>query len=141
MISRKLELQKQKIADCKSRKLELQKLKMADNVSNSTVFWKELSKLNPTNKVSSNQIDDASGSIEISKLFHAKYRLLYSSVPTDTKELDDLHIILNNGITPNDHVMITPAKIRQCVSRLKSGNPVKLEYGFDIDTCVFRIDT
>ena len=52
-------------------------------VSNGTVFWKELSKLNPTNKVSSNQIDDASGSIEISKLFHDKYRLLYSSVPTD----------------------------------------------------------
>ena len=62
-----------------------------------------------------------SGSIEISKLFHDKYRLLYSSVPTDTKELDDLHNDLNNGITPNDHVMITPAIIRQCVSRLKSG--------------------
>ena len=53
-----------------------------------------------------------SGSIEISKLFHDKYRLLYSSVPTDTKELDDLHNDLNNGITPNDHVMITPAIIR-----------------------------
>ena len=72
------------------------------------MFWKELSKLNPTNKVSSNQIDDASGSIEISKLFHYKYRLLYSSVPTDTEELDDLHNDINNGITPNDHVMITP---------------------------------
>ena len=106
---------------CKSRKLELQKQKIADNVSNGTVFWKELSKLNPTNKVSSNQIDDASGSIEISKLFHDKYRLLYSSVPTDTEELDDLHNDINNGITPNDHVMITPAIIRQCVSRLKSG--------------------
>ena len=106
---------------CKSRKLELHKQKIADNVSNGTVFWKELSKLNPTNKVSSNQIDDASGSIEISKLFHDKYRLLYSSVPTDTEELDDLHNDINNGITPNDHVMITPAIIRQCVSRLKSG--------------------
>ena len=61
---------------CKSRKLELQKQKIADNVLNGTVFWKELSKLNPTNKVSSNQIDDASGSIEISKLFHDKYCLL-----------------------------------------------------------------
>ena len=106
---------------CKSRKLELHKQKIADNVSNGTVFWKELSKLNPTNKVSSNQIDDASGSIEISKLFHDKYRLLYSSVPTDTKELDDLHNVLNNGITPNDRVMITPDIIRQCVIRLKSG--------------------
>ena len=70
-----------------------------------------------SNKVSSNQIDDASGSIEFSKLFHDKYRLLYSSVPTDTKELDhldDLHNDINNGITPNDHVMITPAIIRQC---------------------------
>ena len=118
---------------CKSRKLELQKQKIADNVSNGTVFWKELSKLNPTNKgyiyraaciinlIRTNQIDDASGSIEISKLFHDKYRLLYSSVPTDTEELDDLHNDINNGITPNDHVMITPAIIRQCVSRLKSG--------------------
>ena len=70
-----------------------------------------------SNKVSSNQIDDASGSIEFSKLFHDKYRLLYSSVPTDTKELDhldDLHNDINNGITPNDHVMMTPAIIRQC---------------------------
>ena len=75
---------------CKSRKLELPKQKIADNVSNGTVFWKELSELNPTNKVSSNQIDDAGGSIEISKLFYDKYWLLYSSVPTDTKELDDL---------------------------------------------------
>ena len=106
---------------CKSRKLKFQKQKIADKVSNGTVFWKELSKLNSTNKVSSNQIDDASGSIEILKLFHDKYRLLYSSVPTDTKELDDLHNDLNIGITPNDHVMITPATIRQCVSRLKSG--------------------
>ena len=47
--------------------------------------------------------------------------MLYSSVPTDTEELDDLHNDINNGITPNDHVMITPAIIRQCVSRLKSG--------------------
>ena len=62
----------------------------------------------------------AAGTIEISKLFHGKYWLLYSSVPTDTKELDDLHNDLNNGITPNDDVMITPAIIRQCVSRLKS---------------------
>ena len=28
---------------------------------------------------------------------------------------------INNGITPNDHVLIIPAIIRQCVSRLKSG--------------------
>ena len=47
--------------------------------------------------------------------------MLYSSVPTDTKELDDLHSDINNGITLNDHVMITSAIIRQCVSRLKSG--------------------
>ena len=42
-------------------------------------------------------------------------------MPTDAKELDDLHNDIYNGITPNDHVMITPAIIRQCVSRLKSG--------------------
>ena len=47
--------------------------------------------------------------------------MLQSSVPTDTKELDDLHNDINNGFTPNDHVMITPAIIRVCVSRLKSG--------------------
>ena len=104
-----------------SRCCKLQKQKIADNVSNGIVFWKEISMLNPSNKVSSNQIDDASDSLEISKLFHDKYRLLYSSVLTDTKELDDLHNVLNNGITPNDHVMITPAIIRQCVIRLKSG--------------------
>ena len=75
--------------------------KIADNVSNGTVIWKELSNLNPNNKVSSNQIDDASGSIEISKLFQDKYRLLYSSVPTDTKELDDLQNDINNGIALN----------------------------------------
>ena len=98
----------------------LQIAKIADNVPNGIVFWKEISMLNPSNKVSSNQIDDASDSLEISKLFHDKYRLLYSSVLTDTKELDD-HNDINNGITPYDLVMITPAVIRQCVIRLKSG--------------------
>ena len=45
--------------------------------------------------------------------------MLYNSVPTDAHELDDLHnTISNDGILTNN-VSITPAIIRQCVTKLK----------------------
>ena len=62
-------------------------------------FGKELFNLNPTNKVSSNQIDGAGDSTEISKLFHDKCRLLYSIVLTDAMNLHDNYIY--DGVAPN----------------------------------------
>ena len=93
---------------CKRQKFEIQKQKTTENISNSTTFWKEIRKLNPTSKTISNNIDDANGSLEISNLFYEKYRCLYNSVPTSTNELNDLHYTISDGIMSTTDVFITP---------------------------------
>ena len=106
---------------CKRQKFEIQKQKITANISNSTIFWKEIRKLNPTSKTISNNIDDANGPLEISNLFYEKYRCLYNSVPTSTNELNDLHHTISNGIMSTTDVFITPTIIRQALRKLKPG--------------------
>ena len=56
------------------QKIEIQKQKITENISNSTTFWKEPRKPNPTSKTISNNIDDTNGPKEICNLFYEKYR-------------------------------------------------------------------
>ena len=58
------------------------------------IIWTELKKINPTSKVISSSIGSSNGSTEITKLFYNKYRLLYSSVPTDDNELCEIHDVI-----------------------------------------------
>ena len=98
-----------------------QKQKLAEIISNSTRFWNEINKLNPTSKTMSNSIDDANSSKEISNLFYEKYRRLYNSVPTNANELYDLHHTISNGIMSTSDVFITPTIISQSLRKLKPG--------------------
>ena len=68
---------------CKRQKFEIQKQKITENILNSTTFWKEIRKLNPTSKTISNNIDDTNGPLEISNLFYEKYQIIYYIVHID----------------------------------------------------------
>ena len=106
---------------CKRQKFEIQKQKITENISNSTTFWKEICKLDPTSKTISNNIDDANGPLEITNLFYENYRCLYNSVPTSTNELNDLHYTISNGIMSTTDVFITPTNYQTSVKEVKAG--------------------
>ena len=76
---------------CKRQKFEVQKQKITENISNSTTFWKEIRKLNPTSKTISKNIDDANGPLEISNLFYEKYRCLYNSASVFSQKVVTRH--------------------------------------------------
>ena len=83
---------------CKSNKLNIQKQRLAENIHNSTNFWREIKKINPANKLSTTIMDNANGDKEITSLLVNKYETLYSSVPTDDNEMNQLHLMINEGI-------------------------------------------
>ena len=62
---------------CKRNVLELQKLKIAETVTNSSQFWIELKKINPSHRISTLKIDNAVGKVEIAELLAEKYKYLY----------------------------------------------------------------
>ena len=47
--------------------------------------------------------------------FHNKYRLLYSSVPTDDNELCEIHDVINSRLATSTHITVTPDIIKQCI--------------------------
>ena len=67
---------------CKKNQLNIQKQKLAENMSSSTNFWKELKKISPANKVTTNVMDNAHGDKNVMELLLTKYKTLYNSVPT-----------------------------------------------------------
>ena len=83
---------------CKSNKLNIQKQRLVENIHNSTNFWREIKKINPANKLSTTIMDNANGDKEITSLIVNKYETLYSSVPTDDNEMNQLHLIINEGL-------------------------------------------
>ena len=79
--------------------LNIQKQKLAENMSSSTNFWKELKKISPANKVTTNVMDNAHGDKNVMELLLTKYKTLYNSVPTSDDELQQLNCIIDNGIS------------------------------------------
>ena len=71
---------------------------LSENIHNSTNFWREIKKINPANKLSTTIIDNANGDKEITSLLVNKCETLYSSVPTDDNEMNQLHLIINEGL-------------------------------------------
>ena len=65
---------------CKKNKLKIQKEKLAKNISHTKDFWKELKKINHTNKITTEVMDDVYGNENITTLFLEKYKTLYNSV-------------------------------------------------------------
>ena len=106
---------------CKRNKLVIQRETLARNINKSREWWTELKKINPTSKVISSSIGSANGYNKITKLFYNKYRSLYSSVPTDDKELRDIHDVINNRLSTSTHITVTLDIIKQCIHKLKPG--------------------
>ena len=78
-------------------------------------------KINPSSKLISNTIDQANGNHEITQLLYHKYRSIYSKVPTDDIEMAQIRDAIDKSLKRDRQVIITPAIIKQCILRLKSG--------------------
>ena len=103
---------------CKSNTLNIQKQRLAEN---STNFWREIKKINPANNLSTTIMDNANGDKEITSLLVNKCETLYSSVPTDDNEMNQLHLIINEGLVSQQlqGMVVTPSIIAQCIQQLK----------------------
>ena len=69
---------------CKKNQLNIQKQTLAENMSSSTNFWKELKKISPANKVTTNVMDNVHGDknvmeLLLTKLYITVYRLVMMS--------------------------------------------------------------
>ena len=110
------------IRSCKKQKQEIQKRKLIENISNSKDFWSEIIKINPSSKLISNTIDQANGNHEITQLFYHKYWSIYSKVTTDDIEMAHIRDAIDKSLKRDrQSVIITPAIIKQCILRFKSG--------------------
>ena len=60
---------------------------------------------------------------EITSLLINKYETLYSSVPTDDNEMNQLYLIINQGLMSQQlqSMVVTPAIIVQCIHQLRKG--------------------
>ena len=104
---------------CESNTLNIQKQWLAENIHNSTNFWREIKKINLANKLSTTIMDNANGDKEITSLLVNKYETLYSSVPTDDNEMNQLHLIINEGLVSQQlqGIVVTPSIIAQCIQQ------------------------
>ena len=123
---------------CKCNQLNIQKQRLAENIHNSTNFWREIKKINPANKLSTTIMDNANGDKEITSLLVNKYETLYSSVPTDDNEMNQLHLINNEGLVSQQlhGMVVTPSIIAQCLQQLKKGKGDG-NYGFTSDYLIY----
>ena len=85
------------------------------------IFEPRFKKVNPICETISNSIGGANGSVEISKLFFEKYRLLYNSVLTSVDELSSLRDAINRNINIFEKGTITSEIVKTCISKLNSG--------------------
>ncbi len=99
----------------------------------STDIWHELKKINPVNKCIPTTVDDASCPEDIAELFVTKYESLFNSVPTSQQELQEITLLVNNGLSNEcEGVNMTPEMISKAVSKLKRGKGDGGQ-GFDSD--------
>ena len=121
------------IRSCKKKKEKILKIKLVENISNSKDFWSERKKIYPSSKLISNTIDQANGNHEITQLFYHKYCSIYSKVPTDDIEMAQIRDAIDKSSKRDrQSVIITPAIIKQCILRLKSGKMMET-LGFKSD--------
>ena len=85
-------------------------------------FWTEVSKIRNKQSAVSSVIDGCNDTDSIAQLFARKYKELYSSVPSDTRELSDIiHSIGNdvyrNGVS-HDYIVTVP-EVSDAIARLK----------------------
>ena len=125
---------------CKSNTSNSQKQRLADHIHNSTNFWREIKKINPANKLSTTIMDNANGDKEITSLLVNKYETLYSSVPTDDNEMNQVHLIINEGLVSQQlqGMVVTPPIIAQCIQQFKKGKGDG-NYGFTSDHLIYGV--
>ena len=90
-------------------------------MSSSTNFWKELKRISPANKVTTNVMDNAHGDKNVMELLLTKYKTLYNSVPTSHDELQHLNCIIDNGISDfkEEGMFSTPDLIHKSILHFK----------------------
>ena len=106
---------------CKKSKQMIQKQKLAENISHHVDFWKELKKINPITKCTTEVMDQVNGNANITELLVKKYKTLYNSVKTSEKEYCELNTAIANGVTSwevSDY-QVKPYIIEHCIKRLK----------------------
>ena len=83
-------------------------------MSSSKSLWIELKRMNPSNKITTNTIDNANYPADIADIFINKYKSMYNSVPTDPHELSYLNKRINANINAADYsiIHITPCLIK-----------------------------
>jgi hypothetical protein len=84
-------------------------------------FWLEIKRIRNNKVGSSRIIDGLTDAAEIAELFAHKYRELYTSVPYDTKEMQDFIADLNNslaGRSMNADCFFHVNEIKDAVSKL-----------------------
>ena len=93
---------------------------MAENIHNRANFWREIKKINPANKLSTTIMDHANGDKEITSLLVNTYETLYSSIPTDDNEMNQLHLIINEGLVSQQlQGLVVASIIAQWIQQLK----------------------
>ena len=76
---------------CKKSKQIIPKQKLAENFSHHVDFWKELKKINPITKCTTEVMDQVNGNANITELLVKQYKTLYNSVKTSENEYCELN--------------------------------------------------
>ena len=111
----------------KRNTIYIQRKRLSENLSHNTTFWNDINSINHANTSLPDMVDNAHGSSEISKVFHEKYKSLYTSVPTSDAELNVINELVSNGIAndttcnPFTNCYVSPFIIDICIGKLKRG--------------------
>ena len=96
----------------KKNEMSMKKQKIAEYGCGSSDMWRELKKIDPKSRKVPMTVDSACGVPEIAELFVTKYEELFSSVPTDKRELEDIQSEI--------HFMLL--KITMCIVNISTVN-------------------
>ena len=90
----------------KKDKINIQKQRLTENLSNNTTFWNQINEINSISKNLPNIVDKAESASKISKIFQNKYvtyYILYSNVPTNSTELDNINSEVDAPLYQDDN--------------------------------------
>ena len=92
------------VKDCQKNQSAIQSERMASALlgNRQRDFWSEVRRLSKSQKSNSAIVDNLSESKDIAKLFHDRFKELYTSVPSSQNEIEQLLNRINSGLK-DDH--------------------------------------